>query len=71
VPVEIEATGICLTDEFTLSEADLERLFPAILGHEGGGGVAGIGSNPSATHGPTLPLARRAIRGNRPPKECS
>jgi len=36
VLVEIKATGICHTDEFTLSGADPEGLFPAILGHEGG-----------------------------------
>src|ERR1700684_3850740 len=35
VLVEIKATGICHTDEFTLSGADPEGLFPAILGHEG------------------------------------
>ena len=35
VLVEIMATGICHTDEFTLSGADPEGLFPAILGHEG------------------------------------
>ncbi|MBT6277793.1 MAG: alcohol dehydrogenase catalytic domain-containing protein, partial [Chromatiales bacterium] len=35
VLVEIKATGVCHTDEFTLSGADPEGLFPAILGHEG------------------------------------
>ena len=35
VLVEIKATGICHTDEFTLSGDDPEGLFPAILGHEG------------------------------------
>src|ERR1051325_566468 len=39
VMVEIKATGICHTDEFTLSGADPEGLFPAILGHEGAGVV--------------------------------
>ena len=34
---EIMATGICHTDEFTLSGADPEGIFPAILGHEGAG----------------------------------
>src|SRR5450432_2886896 len=43
VLVEIKATGICHTDEFTLSGADPEGLFPAILGHEGAGVVAEIG----------------------------
>ena len=41
--VEIKATGICHTDEFTLSGADPEGLFPAILGHEGAGIVVDIG----------------------------
>jgi S-(hydroxymethyl)glutathione dehydrogenase/alcohol dehydrogenase len=47
--VEIKATGICHTDEFTLSGKDPEGIFPAILGHEGAGvvveagpGVAGL-----------------------------
>ena len=39
VLVEIKATGICHTDEFTLSGDDPEGLFPAILGHEGAGVV--------------------------------
>jgi S-(hydroxymethyl)glutathione dehydrogenase / alcohol dehydrogenase len=43
VLVEIKATGICHTDEFTLSGADPEGLFPAILGHEGAGVVLEIG----------------------------
>ena len=40
VLVEIKATGICHTDEFMLSGADPEALFPSILGHEGAGVVA-------------------------------
>jgi S-(hydroxymethyl)glutathione dehydrogenase/alcohol dehydrogenase len=43
VLVEVRATGICHTDEFTLSGADPEGLFPAILGHEGAGVVVDIG----------------------------
>src|SRR3954467_9433329 len=43
VLVEIRATGICHTDEFTRSGADPEGLFPAILGHEGAGIVVDIG----------------------------
>ena len=43
VLVEIKATGICHTDEFTLSGADPEGLFPAILGHEGAGVVLEVG----------------------------
>jgi S-(hydroxymethyl)glutathione dehydrogenase/alcohol dehydrogenase len=43
VLVEVKATGICHTDEFTLSGADPEGLFPAILGHEGAGVVVDVG----------------------------
>jgi len=41
--VQIKATGVCHTDAFTLSGEDPEGLFPAILGHEGGGVVVEIG----------------------------
>ncbi|TAD88428.1 MAG: S-(hydroxymethyl)glutathione dehydrogenase, partial [Oscillatoriales cyanobacterium] len=44
VLVEIKATGVCHTDAYTLSGADPEGLFPAILGHEGAGIVAEIGA---------------------------
>jgi S-(hydroxymethyl)glutathione dehydrogenase/alcohol dehydrogenase len=43
VLIEIKATGICHTDEFTLSGADPEGLFPSILGHEGAGVVVDTG----------------------------
>jgi S-(hydroxymethyl)glutathione dehydrogenase / alcohol dehydrogenase len=43
VLVEIKATGVCHTDAFTLSGADPEGLFPAILGHEGAGIVVDVG----------------------------
>lgn len=43
VLIEIMATGICHTDEFTKSGADPEGIFPAILGHEGAGIVREIG----------------------------
>jgi S-(hydroxymethyl)glutathione dehydrogenase/alcohol dehydrogenase len=43
VLVEIRATGICHTDKYTLSGADPEGLFPAILGHEGAGIVVDVG----------------------------
>ncbi len=43
VLVEIKATGICHTDEFTRSGADPEGLFPTILGHEGAGVVVDVG----------------------------
>ncbi len=44
VLIEIKATGICHTDEFTRSGADPEGLFPAILGHEGAGIVVDVGA---------------------------
>jgi S-(hydroxymethyl)glutathione dehydrogenase/alcohol dehydrogenase len=44
VLVEIKATGICHTDEFTRSGADPEGLFPAIFGHEGAGVVVEVGA---------------------------
>ncbi|MEL7487340.1 MAG: S-(hydroxymethyl)glutathione dehydrogenase/class III alcohol dehydrogenase, partial [Pseudomonadota bacterium] len=44
VLVELKATGVCHTDEFTLSGADPEGAFPAILGHEGAGVVLETGS---------------------------
>jgi len=43
VMIEIKATGLCHTDDFTLSGADPEGLFPAILGHEGAGVVVDVG----------------------------
>jgi S-(hydroxymethyl)glutathione dehydrogenase/alcohol dehydrogenase len=43
VLVEVKATGICHTDHYTLSGADPEGLFPAILGHEGAGVVVDVG----------------------------
>jgi S-(hydroxymethyl)glutathione dehydrogenase/alcohol dehydrogenase len=43
VLVEIKATGVCHTDEFTRSGADPEGAFPAVLGHEGAGIVREIG----------------------------
>ncbi|MEM7443331.1 MAG: S-(hydroxymethyl)glutathione dehydrogenase/class III alcohol dehydrogenase [Pseudomonadota bacterium] len=43
VMVEIKATGICHTDAYTLSGADPEGMFPAILGHEGAGVVVEVG----------------------------
>ncbi|MGH7835259.1 MAG: S-(hydroxymethyl)glutathione dehydrogenase/class III alcohol dehydrogenase [Candidatus Binatia bacterium] len=48
VLVEIKATGVCHTDEYTLSGKDPEGLFPAILGHEGAGVVVEIGSGVSS-----------------------
>jgi len=48
VLVEIKATGICHTDEFTRSGSDPEGLFPAILGHEGAGIVVDVGTGVSS-----------------------
>jgi S-(hydroxymethyl)glutathione dehydrogenase/alcohol dehydrogenase len=48
VLVEIKATGICHTDEFTLSGADPEGIFPSILGHEGAGVVVETGPGVSS-----------------------
>ena len=48
VLVEIKATGICHTDAFTLSGADPEGIFPAILGHEGAGVVVDVGKGVSS-----------------------
>ena len=44
VMVEIKATGICHTDAYTLSGADPEGLFPAVMGHEGAGVVVEVGA---------------------------
>src|SRR6266576_3479713 len=43
VLIEIKATGICHSDEFTRSGADPEGLFPVIFGHEGAGIVVDVG----------------------------
>src|SRR5476651_672996 len=43
VLVEIKASGVCHTDEFTRSGSDPEGLFPVILGHEGAGVVVDVG----------------------------
>lgn len=43
VLVEINATGLCHTDDYTLSGRDPEGLFPAVLGHEGAGVVVDVG----------------------------
>ncbi len=45
VLVEIKATGVCHTDEYTRSGADPEGIFPAVLGHEGAGVVVDVGKN--------------------------
>jgi len=48
VLVELKATGICHTDEFTRSGADPEGLFPVIFGHEGAGVVVDVGPGVSS-----------------------
>ena len=48
VLVEIKASGVCHTDEFTRSGADPEGLFPVILGHEGAGVVVEVGAGVSS-----------------------
>ncbi|HVL34454.1 MAG TPA: alcohol dehydrogenase catalytic domain-containing protein, partial [Burkholderiales bacterium] len=48
VLVEVKATGVCHTDEFTRSGADPEGLFPVILGHEGAGIVVDVGPGVSS-----------------------
>jgi S-(hydroxymethyl)glutathione dehydrogenase/alcohol dehydrogenase len=48
VMVRLVATGVCHTDAFTLSGEDPEGLFPAILGHEGGGVVVEVGEGVSS-----------------------
>jgi len=48
VLVEVMATGVCHTDAYTLSGADPEGLFPAILGHEGAGIVREVGPGVTA-----------------------
>ena len=48
VLVEIMATGLCHTDKYTLSGADPEGIFPAILGHEGAGVVREVGPGVSS-----------------------
>src|ERR1700685_1396715 len=53
VLVEIKASGVCHTDEFTRSGADPEGLFPAILGHEA--------RESSSTWAPASPRCARAI----------
>src|SRR5947209_6869377 len=58
VLVEIKATGVCHTDEFTLSGADPEGLFPAILGHEGAGVVVDTGRGVTTGIGAVINTAK-------------
>jgi len=59
VLVEIKATGICHTDEFTLSGADPEGLFPAIMGHEGAGVVVDTGPGVTTDTGPGVTTLKK------------
>src|SRR6186713_1341532 len=65
VLVEIKATGVCHTDEFTRSGADPEGLFPVIFGHEGAGIVVDVGAGvTSVTKGDhVIPLYTPECRG--------
>src|ERR1700709_1963118 len=58
VLIEVKATGICPTDYYTLSGADPEAIFPAILGHEGAGIVVdpGVGVVPLRKGDHVIPL---------------
>src|SRR5204863_9059098 len=69
VLVEIKATGICHTDEFTLSGADPEGLFPAILGHEGAGVVVDVGAGRTSVQKRDHVIPRHA-RDARPRPPC-
>ena len=62
VLVEIKATGICHTDYYTLSGADPEGIFPAILGHEGAGVVVDVG--PGVTSCARTTTSSRCTRRN-------
>ncbi|MBK8719737.1 MAG: S-(hydroxymethyl)glutathione dehydrogenase/class III alcohol dehydrogenase [Deltaproteobacteria bacterium] len=65
VMVELKATGVCHTDEFTRSGADPEGLFPAIFGHEGAGVVVEVGAGVTsvAVGDHVIPLYTPECRG--------
>ena len=65
VLVELKATGVCHTDEFTRSGADPEGLFPVIFGHEGAGVVVevGVGVTSLAPGDHVIPLYTPECRG--------
>ena len=69
VLVEIKATGICHTDYYTLSGADPEGIFPAILGHEGAGIVVDVG--PGVTSLKTRRSAASASSASRARPTCA
>ena len=73
VLVEIKATGICHTDYYTLSGADPEGLFPAVLGHEGQRGIGPLVALGAARASQRLLFVFRrqhAERDGRPGLEC-
>ena len=62
VLVELMATGICHTDAYTLSGADPEGIFPAILGHEGAGMVREIGDGVTLAESRATTSSRSTLR---------
>jgi hypothetical protein len=70
VMVEIKATGICHTDEFTLSGGDPEGLFPSILGHEGAGIVVEVGAGVTSC-GRAITSSRSTRRSAAPARPAS
>ena len=70
VLIEIKATGICHTDEFTLSGADPEGLFPSILGHEGAGIVVDVGPGVTSVKkgDHVIPLYQLSLRSSQRPQ---
>ena len=64
VLVEVKATGICHTDYYTLSGADPEGLFPAILGHEGAGVVLETGPGVTSLRKDDHVIDRKSTRLN-------
>ena len=62
VLVEIMATGVCHTDAYTLSGADPEGIFPAILGHEGAGIVREVGPGVTSAAKPAITSSRSTRR---------
>ena len=65
VLVEIKATGVCHTDEFTRSGGDPEGLFPVIFGHEGAGIVVDVG--PGRDHAQEGRSRHSAVHAGMPP----
>src|SRR2546429_9736034 len=72
VLVEIRASGVCHTDEFTRSGADPEGLFPVIFGHEGAGIVGDVGPGAPSLRkgGHVIPLFTPECRQGKPCMSC-